>query len=324
MPANAADSVDEAITALRSSPIYVAVGTKDTNSDTIPLINSYLTSKDHILVVMLPVGSTQLTNDEAALKIMDSTSDPSILALYANGEVTAYSNRQYVPSEVANRAMTSATNIAVGPTESITTFIKLIHEYQAVHPEPVTVTSTSTPKMTDSGIIPFSIGGGILVTVVLIATIIMRRRNRQAVVKPLTKEVAQFQALADDLGNDIRQITRSIDRSSMEEMLRILRDVVKKTEEDNPAVLVPTAKSLAEKLNVMRTIVGGYLDNQQYPDLPGAQKRLRGYGEAFGDFELFAKQQMTNLLNADFQSLQFEISRWKPQDSLPPNMLDIK
>lgn len=97
-----------------------------------------------------------------------------------------------------------------------------------------------------------------------------------------------------------------------------------KTTKTNPGIARTTADGLRDQLNVMRTIVGGYLDNQEYPELTGASERMQGYGHAFGNFRLFAESRMNDLQANRYSSLTFEINRWKPQeDTSLSNPLDL-
>lgn len=159
--------------------------------------------------------------------------------------------------------------------------------------------------------------------VVVIAASMLANRGRDE--KPeTTPEVATFNRIADDLARDIAGINNDLDKQNMQEMLRILRDVVEKTEEQSPDILADTASNLAGQLNTMDAIVTGYLNNQEYPNLRGARERARGYGSAFGNFRIFAEKRMEDLLRADFNGLQFEINRWRPQeDAQLPNSLDL-
>ena len=97
-----------------------------------------------------------------------------------------------------------------------------------------------------------------------------------------------------------------------------------KTTRSNPDIAQPTADGLSDQLNVMRTIVGGYLDNQEYPELKGADERMQGYGHAFENFRVFAENRMNDLQAKKYTSLAFEINRWKPQeDTSLSNPLDL-
>lgn len=215
-PASAADSVEEAIAAMQKGSVYVAKGTEDTTSDTTSIILGYMNSKDHILVVMMPKDSTSLTNDEISIKILGSVKEPSILALYANGQVTAHTNRQYVPSDAANKVMSNASSIAVGPTETITTFVTLVHRYQAAHPEPITSTGTTTPSSPpDSSAVPYGVGGGLAIAVAVIATVVLRRKRSNA--NPYTLKASPT-SVRDQL-NRVKELMPRIKNQSVVEQL---------------------------------------------------------------------------------------------------------
>lgn len=321
-PAMAADSVDEATAALQTSSVYVAKSTEGTTNNTPVTIKAALTPKDHIVVVLMGKG-TELDNDRIANKILGSLKEPSILALYANGQFGGYTNRQYVPADTLNRVVSDASNIAVGPVETTTMFIKLVHDYQAAHPEPVASAKPAAGQSGGSSSAPFWIGGLAFLIALFVITVKLTKHDRTDV-KPATPEVATFRQIADGLQEDIEGIDNSLDKQNMLEMLRILRDVVEKTEEQNPDILADTASNLASQLNTMHAIVTSYLDNQEYPSLPGARERAQGYGNAFQNFRIFAEKRMEDLLRADFNGLQFEINRWRPQeDEQLPSSLDL-
>ncbi|QQS21452.1 hypothetical protein IPM09_02905 [Candidatus Saccharibacteria bacterium] len=322
-PARAADVVDEAISALQSTSVYVGKGTERTDQNSTANINRVLKAGDHIVIVLLPKGATKLTNDEVAAKLLNSLKEPSILGLYVNGVFTGHSNR--IPQDEANKLVASANAIATDPTESATIFVRLVHQYQAAHPEPTpTVGTTAGGSSTGINLLMIlgllcAVGGTLLA---IYASGRQQRFSTTDADAPI--EIRQFTELADKLAADVAQVTNPRDRENMSVMLRTLRDVVAKTRRKRPQVAKVTASNLAEQLNIMRTIVGGYLDNQQYPNLRGARERQSGYSTAFGNFRTFAEDRMANLLAEDYDSLTFEINRWRPMDDAGvPSSLDL-
>jgi hypothetical protein len=314
-PARAADVVDEAISDLQSTSVYVAKGTEKTDANSTAAIQGYLRQGDHIVVVLLPKGATKLSNDEVANRLLDSLAEPGILGLYANGQLSAYSRRPSLSQLDVSDMMARASQVNMQlPVESMTTFAKLVHQYQTAHPEPTPTVGTATSG-SGSGLPIGLIALGVFIAAGTSFALLSRSGRRTATTDTdAPSEIRQFTELADKLAEDVTQVSNARDRENMNVMLRTLRDVVAKTRRKRPQVAKVTASNLAEQLNIMRTIVGGYLDNQQYPDLRGARERQSGYSTAFGNFRTFAEDRMANLLADDYDALTFEINRWRPMD----------
>ena len=257
--------------------------------------------------------------------MLDSLSEPTILGLYANGQLSAYSNRPSLSQLDVSDMMARASQVNMNlPVQSMTTFAKLVHQYQAAHPEPTPTVGTATSST--GGISLFGIIFAVLIAAG-VSVLLIRNQSRRSAADDDTdapSEIVQFNELADQLAADVEYVLNADDRKNMVVMLNTLRDVVSKTLETRPAVALVTANSLAAQLNIMRTIVGGYLDDQQYPNLRGAETRLAGYGNAFANFRHFAEGRMAELLDKKYDSLQFEINRWRPMDDNDvPNSLNL-
>ncbi|HRC28328.1 MAG TPA: hypothetical protein PKV96_02980 [Candidatus Saccharimonas sp.] len=317
-PARAADVVDEAIATLQTTSVYVAKGAEKTDTNSAAIIQGYLRQGDHIVIVLLPKGATKLTNDEIASKVLDSLAEHSILGLYSNGQLSAYSRRPSLSQLDVSDMMARASQVNMNlPVESMTTFTKLVHQYQAAHPEPTpTVNTTAGNSGPGTGLL-IVIGIGMVCAIGGVSLVVYgSSRTRRAATDDTSapSEIRQFTELADQLAEDVAKVANIRDRENMRVMLDTLRDVVAKTRRKRPQVAVVTASNLAEQLNIMRTIVGGYLDDQEYPNLRGAQERLSGYSNAFANFRHFAEERMAELLAENYDALQFEINRWRPMD----------
>ena len=136
-------------------------------------------------------------------------------------------------------------------------------------------------------------------------------------------EIRQFTELADQLAEDVAKVANIRDRENMRVMLDTLRDVVAKTRRKRPQVAVVTASNLAEQLNIMRTIVGGYLDDQEYPNLRGAQERLSGYSNAFANFRHFAEERMAEPVSYTHLDVYKRQVLYHEQDSRQSTVLVI-
>lgn len=315
-PAHASGPVDDAIESFHHSKVYVQQGTDGVTNDTVAYLNGFLTKDDHIVIAML--HDTSLNADEAAHKILGSLDEPSILGLFIDGEFRAYSDR--LPDDVVSKLMDDAVAISMNPSETLATFVRLVHRYQAEHPEPKPETSAEEQE---GGLVGRIVLVGLLAAVLLTVLFVLKRRSASGVDANSTGN-DRFDELASKLETDIVRINDTKHKKDMLEMLELLRAVVSKTTKTNPGIARTTADGLRDQLNVMRTIVGGYLDNQEYPELKGAGERMQGYGHAFENFRVFAESRMNDLQAKKYTSLTFEINRWKPQeDTSLSNPLDL-
>jgi hypothetical protein len=188
-PAFAAGPVDNAISALKNGTVYIEPGTEFTGRDTVVTLKQNLKSNDHIALVMLPASSLEGTTiDEIAAKIDNATGKQYIIGLSVGNETLGYSS--YLPTGVSNDAMVRAASISNNPVDALRTYPKVMHEWQAAHPEQAypeketqNTTSTQVPKTPqDSSSVPYGIGGGgLLIAVAVAAAVIFRRKSKRAI-----------------------------------------------------------------------------------------------------------------------------------------------
>lgn len=138
-PAFASDAVDEAITALKASPVYVAAGIAGTSSDTAPLLARRLRDNDHLLIVMLPAqiddDSTQKLLTTALQRISEAFDSKKIIGLTVGSAARAAGPT--LPAGTTTTLMTRAATVGTTPAETLGTFIDNVHGWQTQHPEPI-------------------------------------------------------------------------------------------------------------------------------------------------------------------------------------------
>jgi hypothetical protein len=148
-PAIATDPLNDALAALKQAPVYVAIGTAGTDKDTAGILTRQLTDGDTIVLVMLPASSN--TNDSAldfAKKLSDGLGSGRIIGLAIGSDVVAYAPQlpAGVPSDLMNRAVSVSTTTA----ETLGTFVRNVHDWQAAHPQPKPADASNQAK--DSGL----------------------------------------------------------------------------------------------------------------------------------------------------------------------------
>ncbi len=131
--ATANDSVDAAIKGLRSSNVYVAPNTPNTNSDTVVMLKQSLREDDNFALIMLPAGN--ITASDVATRIDDATKHKLVLGVSVGDDFRGYS--KLLPEDVAVDQMNRAKSIASSPVETLTTFVRLTRSWQQANPKEV-------------------------------------------------------------------------------------------------------------------------------------------------------------------------------------------
>ena len=297
--AYAADPVDNAIATLQASNVHVEPGTPGTDTNTVSYLQSFLRPGDHIVIVML--DKSDKTADEIAAKILGSLPEKSVLGLYVNGETSAYSNRPYVPATTASTTLVNARTISMNPSETLATFVRQIHVYQASNPEPVeTVPTTATPA--GETYYPQLISGGsLLLAAVIIVTVLFRRRNT-AINPSYNVRFKQTPAGVRDTAREVLGLRSQITDRALTQSLSNIGKYLEAYFKNAKAESGGSYKGEDEiRANVLRlqTVVERYIKVQDEPEYyREAAERQAEYAHAVQSFESFMLEQVRNA-NAD-------------------------
>lgn len=269
-PAFAGDVVDQAIGALGSNPVYIAPNTEGTTKTTANELSDRLNENDHIVLVMLPQGATAASAEDVAARILGSLKESSTLGLYINGQTSGYSTR--LPMTVIPDLMTRANSVARTPQESLAIFVKLVHEYQAAHPEPTpTPTQVQEPVQQPSGPNLFLVTLIILIIAAVGGTIVYFKKRDPHPVRhapgPVSEQLYRIKRLMDDVKDP--------------EMTSLMGDIIK-----DSGVFFKRAKGLsdadtqgfAKRLRTAIELLHKYVEIQDEPryapNPPGADALL--------------------------------------------------
>ena len=177
IPASAATSVDTIVGALQKAPVFVVDGTEGTTSDTAATLTGKLSDGDNIVIVMLPADETLSVEDVNALtqKISNGLKGERIVGIAVGAQFAGAASM--LPSGTAADLMNRAQTVSTNSVETLTTFIRNVHDWQKNNPDYI---PTPKPEKAESGVPvwPFIVGGVLLVTIMLVIFLTTRRRIR--------------------------------------------------------------------------------------------------------------------------------------------------
>lgn len=129
--AQAQTNINEVVSALKKTHVYVAPDAEGTNQDTPGELAAQLNGSDRLVLVMLPANGD--SPEVTARAIDKATGHKYIVGLSIGSELTAAST--IMPDEVARDLMQRAVDTGTNPAERMVTFARNVHEWQADHPD---------------------------------------------------------------------------------------------------------------------------------------------------------------------------------------------
>jgi hypothetical protein len=145
IPAHAQSPIDEAVKSLQDNPVYVAAETEGTTSQTADDLASQLHGGDNILLVMLPATAGDPT--DLAKQIDDATEHKYVIGVAVGDQLAAAS--AVMPQGTAADLMRRANSISTSNVETLNTFVRNVHSWQAQHPR--AKASKPVKKKSDGG-----------------------------------------------------------------------------------------------------------------------------------------------------------------------------
>jgi hypothetical protein len=146
----AGDYVTDAIEALKTSNVYIAPGTENTDYNTVAKLQTHLREGDNIVLVMLPSEALAGTDMYSiAQKISAGLDNQKTVGLAVGREVIGYST--LLPEGVAFDKMSRADSVSNDPVTALITFTQNIHSWIKDNPLPTPTpvpTAIPTPRPT--------------------------------------------------------------------------------------------------------------------------------------------------------------------------------
>jgi hypothetical protein len=211
-----AAGIDDVATALKQSPVYVASGTENTDSDTADELAGQLNKGDNIVIVMLPASRLDASGSIGDLvrKIESVTASNKIIGLSVGDEVVGFS--RLLPAGTAADLMSRAKSVSTNTSETLSTYVRNVHDWQTNHPE-----EPASKPVEDSGGVPgwiflvvaLAIGACVLIGVIRVSnsnasTESIKFKKSPDVVKELLKKLldARQEVRDQSLNNLLVQI----------------------------------------------------------------------------------------------------------------------
>jgi hypothetical protein len=173
-------NMGDIIETLQGSSVYIAPGTEGTNSDTAAMLERQILESDQIVIVILPSDAESTSEEVQQLTqdIADKLDDSAVVGISIGESYDAASD--LLPAGVADELMKKADTVSQSPIDTMSTFIRNVHNWERLHPDQVVKTETVEVAPSD-GINPVVPIGGVSVLVLsgaLITALILRRRRR--------------------------------------------------------------------------------------------------------------------------------------------------
>jgi hypothetical protein len=134
-----ADVTDDAIRTIMSDSVYVDSSTQAATPNVVSTLKSRLTPDDNIIIVMVEAGSVDATI--LAESLNSATNNSKIIAVAVGTDV--YARSALMSNDQANDLMQRSKSITVTTVETLTRFVREVHDWQAKQPKPVKETDSS-------------------------------------------------------------------------------------------------------------------------------------------------------------------------------------
>lgn len=303
------DGLGDVVAALEQGGVYVEPGLSGTNGDTVVYIQGFLHSDDHVVIVMM--GQSSMSDDAIAQEILGSLSGKTVLGLYVNGHTTAYSN--WLPTNVVNKTMKDAQSVSsMTPQETLTTYVRLIHQYQVAHPEVFeTTTSTETAADQSTSYVPVAVGGGglFIAAAAIFAIVSSRRRKKKTSGGQQALSFAPSAVRGQLLR--IQKLEASIRNSSMKDKLdTVISDIeefFKRSTRSRGRNTDQEAIVFEQRLNDVVTLLERYIDIQENPRYYDEPAKL--LESALGSIDVLGTHVLQSIKDQNSQRvLEFRVS----------------
>ncbi len=283
-----ADNVDKAVAALKHASVYIDPDAPGVNADTVSSLQDLLIQGDNVALVMLPAGDLNGTDAATLASRIDAATGNKLIVGLVAGDQSAASSA-LLPKGIASDLMHSAANVSANPTDTLSSFVQYVHEWQSQHPKaPASKPVAKSTRKSGSGfpwwIIVIGVAAG---AVAGIAFFIHNRPQRDPV---SGEEYVRFRSPVRDELERIANLRPSIQDQDLRVLLtQICTDVeayFRKFSSNQAA----DASTFAHHLETVRKVLQKYVEVQndppRYYDKPKEELLRSGY-QAVDGFEKF-------------------------------------
>jgi hypothetical protein len=307
-PAQAA-TIDDAVAALKDAPVYVADGVSGTSPTTANELTAKLNDGDNIAIVMLPADAGDPS--QLAAQIDQATGHKRVIGVSVGDQLEAAA--AVMPLGVAADLMSRAQSVSTSTIETLSTYIRNVHNWQDQHPHE----QASKPTKKDDGL-PL-----VLFVVVFLAALgsvvcvigAIRKASRQ----PGAERVdAKFKASPDKVRDLLKSIMDLRPQVRDPDLVSIIETACQDTEEyfkrsatkgkENDDTVVFT-----NHLQSVRGVLVQYIDIQTNPrfyedrDIPNnPQKLLRQGYDAVQGFAVFVEDSIRRGRRSELTAFQVD------------------
>lgn len=173
-PAFADGSLDTIVSSLNKSSVYVESGVPGTDVNTAAQLSTELTSGDQLKLVMVKSANDYGAADATALaEQLNKALDGKGIVAVSSGDTMAVAT-SIMPIAVANDLMHRAASVSSSNPETLVTFVRNVHSWQAAHPQP----KPAAPNQTVSAVavlVLFTVAG---IALILAAVGLVREKLR--------------------------------------------------------------------------------------------------------------------------------------------------
>lgn len=289
-----ANVVDDAVDSLKQTPVYVAPDIEDSSSQTNQELSSLLNEGDNIAIVMLPQEAGDPT--EIAKDIQKALGGKRILAVSV-GQEFAVSSSTHLSNEEARDLMHRASRIAANPIETMSAFVRNVHDWQIKHPEPQPERKSKSSQ-SDGSI-------NIFLPMILIGLVcgavgarVLFGRNRQSSRDPFEDSPEDVRKLLQEIASFARRISDGNMRMLVERVCVDVNEYYKRNATTGQADLkvfpdlLGEVKEVIDRYVVIQTDVA---NNRGYYYTPHDPKQLLNSGyESVEDFAERVAQSISN------------------------------
>lgn len=127
-----ADVTDNAVQVASTDSVFVDAPTQAAIPNVVSTLKSKLTPGDNIVIVMVEAGAADART--LGLAVDEATGKAKIVAVAVGDEV--YAQSALLPNEQANDLMRRSKSITVTTVETLTRFVREVHDWQAKQPKP--------------------------------------------------------------------------------------------------------------------------------------------------------------------------------------------
>jgi hypothetical protein len=130
------------------------------------------------------------------------------------------------------------------------------------------------------------------------------------------RRVRKLNQLLDSIERMARKVRDRSAQASITRGSKVIRDVVAKTQEQDPSQVASTVAKLNGYVSSVNGILATYLLLQEDPAIPGNLKSMQDAQEGFTNFQQTAEDRMAQALSGDLLQMRTDLDSLKPLPKL--------